>query len=832
MSCVTNKDVLESFSRRWNEYTSSSSEGDSPKSASVMRTYSQRTSRGSLFPKQRQIEHQYVSHVTHGRSRGVIHVIISSDERQISVTVSKLGGLHPQFLALSSVIVKVTMETFAGGKTRFQTNPVPVTSSVITFDETLHFDTPVRSDGHRLLFCVCLKHDEPLFPDKLGWMSFGVSKLLSKQQSTEGWYCLLGKSLGKRKHLMLKKDFASPSEDVLTSDRDVISPQSSVISRTQSLRTKQEDHTKTRGPRSSITRHKPMLRHYSEVSDFKTITHKNNNISDAMSSGMPERCQVSPQGSRNVCVDKSRRRSCRFTRQACSKSSELGGYVIVQESRNYLRRAKRSRLNTNHVTASSSEAEEFQFSKPGKDMPTTNGNCSRLQCSQSPNDMLQISLRSLEDLHKSALTPLSRKSTKRRISVRRSFRKPRKVERQRSLVRFESPKTPIRKFQSDSVIQPHAMLSLSTPPPSVLHSTSPQVTPNCWDDFTLSPSFHIIDDEDFKALDEITCNAQPIKKPKPSLLNILLDPLKSKIEKKENIIDSDSKCANKKNAMKQLGEIFKSRDGHGSTISLCTSDVYFANQQKSRLSRLGAFRLSKRKKFDADALATPMTRRRKAGRHSIGDPTTPRKGLKFNDFRNNDVIYDELHTSSTEFVDATDFFSTKPRRAMWRSLLSKKSTVESRKKSSTKTVTEKPVTLETSLLKVLKSKESVTSFRKFLALEFSDENLDFWIDVEEYKEAKKFDKLAFRIFSKYIAEEAPREINIESGVRDRIVEKLSRPDVTIFNEAQLHIYKLMEKDSFRRFLSSAHNLVSSGPNKRPLDDVKRENPFRIKRKNV
>lgn len=56
---------------------------------------------------------------------------------------------------------------------------------------------------------------------------------------------------------------------------------------------------------------------------------------------------------------------------------------------------------------------------------------------------------------------------------------------------------------------------------------------------------------------------------------------------------------------------------------------------------------------------------------------------------------------------------------------------------------------------------SILRFRAFLQSEFSEENLDFWIECEAYKHQKiyKQRKLAGKIYEKYVAAQAPREVS-------------------------------------------------------------------------
>ncbi|XP_039260354.2 uncharacterized protein LOC144419998 [Styela clava] len=107
------------------------------------------------------------------------------------------------------------------------------------------------------------------------------------------------------------------------------------------------------------------------------------------------------------------------------------------------------------------------------------------------------------------------------------------------------------------------------------------------------------------------------------------------------------------------------------------------------------------------------------------------------------------------------------------------------------------------LLAILKDKGKCASFRAFLAIEHSEENLDFWTECESYKNKKttKQRKLASAIYKKYIHSDAECEVNITSKIRSMITEKLQNPTSEMFQEAQDHIFRLMESDSYRRYIS-------------------------------
>nr|XP_002122056.1 uncharacterized protein LOC100178431 [Ciona intestinalis] len=102
---------------------------------------------------------------------------------------------------------------------------------------------------------------------------------------------------------------------------------------------------------------------------------------------------------------------------------------------------------------------------------------------------------------------------------------------------------------------------------------------------------------------------------------------------------------------------------------------------------------------------------------------------------------------------------------------------------------------------VLREPELGMIFRSFLKSEFSEENYDFWVEVENYKRSLSA-KVADNIYSSFIAPNSLREVNISAHARNETIRNLATPDGTIFNLAQDEIYRLMEKDSFSRFMAT------------------------------
>ncbi|XP_069497444.1 regulator of G-protein signaling 18 isoform X3 [Ambystoma mexicanum] len=107
--------------------------------------------------------------------------------------------------------------------------------------------------------------------------------------------------------------------------------------------------------------------------------------------------------------------------------------------------------------------------------------------------------------------------------------------------------------------------------------------------------------------------------------------------------------------------------------------------------------------------------------------------------------------------------------------------------------------------KLLSHKDGVEAFTRFLKTEFSEENIEFWLACEEYKESKTTQQLsstAKTIFEKFIQKEAPKEVNLDFNTKQLTSKNILQPTLFSFDSAQATIYRLMEKDSYPRFLKS------------------------------
>uniref|UniRef100_A0A8C8VEH0 Regulator of G-protein signaling 20 n=1 Tax=Pelusios castaneus TaxID=367368 RepID=A0A8C8VEH0_9SAUR len=108
--------------------------------------------------------------------------------------------------------------------------------------------------------------------------------------------------------------------------------------------------------------------------------------------------------------------------------------------------------------------------------------------------------------------------------------------------------------------------------------------------------------------------------------------------------------------------------------------------------------------------------------------------------------------------------------------------------------------------KLMKNPAGRNVFREFLRTEYSEENMLFWLACEELKnECKKhsIEEKARVIYEDYISILSPKEVSLDSRVREVINRKMQEPSPHTFDDAQLQIYTLMHRDSYPRFLNSA-----------------------------
>uniref|UniRef100_A0A8K9XU95 Regulator of G protein signaling 20 n=1 Tax=Oncorhynchus mykiss TaxID=8022 RepID=A0A8K9XU95_ONCMY len=106
------------------------------------------------------------------------------------------------------------------------------------------------------------------------------------------------------------------------------------------------------------------------------------------------------------------------------------------------------------------------------------------------------------------------------------------------------------------------------------------------------------------------------------------------------------------------------------------------------------------------------------------------------------------------------------------------------------------------------------AFRLFLCTEFSEENMLFWLACEEFtKETNKtsIEEKARVIYEDYVSILSPKEVSLDSRVREVINKNMLEPSSQTFVDAQVQIYTLMQRDSYPRYMNSPayKNLLNS-----------------------
>ena len=105
---------------------------------------------------------------------------------------------------------------------------------------------------------------------------------------------------------------------------------------------------------------------------------------------------------------------------------------------------------------------------------------------------------------------------------------------------------------------------------------------------------------------------------------------------------------------------------------------------------------------------------------------------------------------------------------------------------------------------LLRDPEGVLVFIKHLEKEHSSENLKFWLLCQKYKACplKKLKEKAEQIFNEFLSPQATSKVNVYFHIMADIEEGMKNPTHSTFELAQNDIFKLMQRDSYPRFLKS------------------------------
>lgn len=109
-----------------------------------------------------------------------------------------------------------------------------------------------------------------------------------------------------------------------------------------------------------------------------------------------------------------------------------------------------------------------------------------------------------------------------------------------------------------------------------------------------------------------------------------------------------------------------------------------------------------------------------------------------------------------------------------------------------------------SLYELLNDPRGRKDFKVFLKKEFSGENLAFWeaAEVMKWGSAASMADQSQAIFKLFLAPGAPRWINIDGRTMGLTVKGLEHPHRYVLDAAQTHVFLLMKKDTFFRYLKS------------------------------
>ncbi|XP_069502871.1 regulator of G-protein signaling 11 [Ambystoma mexicanum] len=109
-----------------------------------------------------------------------------------------------------------------------------------------------------------------------------------------------------------------------------------------------------------------------------------------------------------------------------------------------------------------------------------------------------------------------------------------------------------------------------------------------------------------------------------------------------------------------------------------------------------------------------------------------------------------------------------------------------------------------SFMELLNDPRGRQEFMQFLEKEFSAENLCFWQACEDlrYGELSRMSEMLESVYVQFLAPGASQWVNIDSKTMEKTLDGMKKPHRFVLDEAQMHIYMLMKKDSYPRYLKS------------------------------
>ncbi|XP_033745474.1 regulator of G-protein signaling 6-like [Pecten maximus] len=115
-----------------------------------------------------------------------------------------------------------------------------------------------------------------------------------------------------------------------------------------------------------------------------------------------------------------------------------------------------------------------------------------------------------------------------------------------------------------------------------------------------------------------------------------------------------------------------------------------------------------------------------------------------------------------------------------------------------------------SFYELVSDQTGLSEFEKYLEKEYSQENIRFWNEVEKLKDCpyKELKERMEQIYREFLEKGANCEVNVDSKTMEQVhknlKEKFGPRSRYAYDPAQEHIYNLMKKDSYARYLRSDH----------------------------
>eukprot|EP01117_Protostelium_nocturnum_P005098 TRINITY_DN1848_c0_g1_i1.p1 TRINITY_DN1848_c0_g1~~TRINITY_DN1848_c0_g1_i1.p1 ORF type:complete len:173 (-),score=31.29 TRINITY_DN1848_c0_g1_i1:352-870(-) len=122
-----------------------------------------------------------------------------------------------------------------------------------------------------------------------------------------------------------------------------------------------------------------------------------------------------------------------------------------------------------------------------------------------------------------------------------------------------------------------------------------------------------------------------------------------------------------------------------------------------------------------------------------------------------------------------------------------------------------------SLEEILTDERLLSAFKDFLSEALAEENLNFWIEMENTKNEPLSEEDKLRIFANYFDTDSPAQINISHRASTAMHKQLQKSpsDRSAFAIVQEDVLDNMRNDLYPRFLQSDHYKLCINPPKSP-----------------